>query len=157
MRILVVSDTHGENKGVIDTILDMDKVDFLIHLGDHASDGEKISKILGIPAFIVRGNCDYDSDYNDYELVELAGKKLFLTHGHLYNVRMSLDKLYYKALEMEADIALFGHTHIAMNIVHDDLIIMNPGSPSLPRGDENIKTIGLIQIDQEISTKIMSI
>ncbi|MDR7869237.1 MAG: metallophosphoesterase [Tissierellaceae bacterium] len=158
MKIVVISDTHSDNKDIIDAILAMDKkIDMLIHLGDHADDGEKISKILGIPSIIVKGNCDYDSKYNDSELVELENKKIFLTHGHNYNVNLSLDRLYYEALEMGADIALYGHTHVPVNIVHDDIIIMNPGSPSLPRDGSNTKTFGIIEIGEKIKTEILSI
>ena len=157
MKLVVISDTHGENKDIINAITTMDKPDMLIHLGDHAEDGEKISKILEIPIVIVKGNCDHTSKYKDTELIELKGKKLFLTHGHKYHVRGSLDKLYYSALEMGADLALYGHTHIPLNIIYEDLIILNPGSPSLPRGDSNTKTFGIIEIGEEIRTEICSI
>lgn len=157
MKVVVISDTHGDNKGIIEAILSMDKPDMLIHLGDHADDGEKISKILGIPIVIVRGNCDYGANHDDSELIEVNGKKLFLTHGHKYNVRVSLDRLYYAALEKGADIALYGHTHVPMNIVYNNIIILNPGSPSMPRGYEKTKTFGLIEIGEEINTKILSI
>ena len=155
MRIAVISDTHGMNEDIIKALMSIDKPDMLIHLGDYADDGEKISKILGIPITIVKGNGDPFSNYNEDELIEVHGKKLFLTHGHRHNVVRNLDTLYYKAVEMGADMALFGHTHLAVNLVHDNLIIMNPGSPSLPRGDLFTKTFGLINIGEKIETEII--
>lgn len=158
MKIAVISDTHGNNKDIIEALLSMDdKPDTLIHLGDYVEDGEKISKILGIPMIIVKGNGDYMSNYNETELIERAGKKLFLTHGHRHNVVRNFDRLYYKALELGADMALFGHTHIPVNIVYDDIIIFNPGSASYPRGGSNTKTFGVIDIDEKIEAKILSI
>lgn len=157
MKIAVISDTHGMNKDIIEALVSMDKPDMLIHLGDYVEDGEKISKILGIPITIVKGNGDHDSKYNDFELLDINGKKLFLTHGHRDNVVRSLDNLYYKAMETGADVALYGHTHIPVNIVYDDIIIMNPGSASLPRGGSTTKTFGLISIGEKIETEIRNI
>lgn len=157
MRIAVVSDTHSHNKGIIETLSSMERMDLLIHLGDFVGDGEKISKALGLPAVIVRGNGDLSSSYKDYELIELEGKKIFLTHGHLFQVRFNINKLYYKALELGADIALFGHTHIPVNLARDDLIIMNPGSPSYPRGGSLKKTFGLIELAEDIKTEILTV
>lgn len=40
--------------------------------------------------------------------------------------------LYYRAKELGADIALFGHTHQQMIEEYNEVILMNPGSISLP-------------------------
>ncbi len=157
MRIVVISDTHGKYKDITNAILSMEKPDMLIHLGDYTDDGEEISKILGIPIVIVKGNCDLDSEYKNSELIELKGKKLFLTHGHNYDVKFTLDRLFYKALEMDADIVLFGHTHKPMNNVYDNVLILNPGSPSMPRGGSKTKTFGLIEIGKDIHGEILTI
>lgn len=157
MRIAVISDTHGNNKDIIEALASIDKPDMLIHLGDYVEDGEKLSKIFGLPITIVKGNGDYGSHYKENELIEVEGKKIFLTHGHRDKVSLGLDYIYYKALEMQADIALFGHTHVPVNNVYDDLIIMNPGSPTFPRGGSNTKTFGLIEIGEKLETKILPI
>lgn len=157
MKVVVISDTHGNNKDIIDAISSIDKPDLLIHLGDYVKDGERISEVFAIPIFIVKGNCDFDFKYNSSELIELGGKKLFLTHGHNYDVKFTLDKLYYKALEMGADLALFGHTHKPVNIEYGDITIMNPGSPSMPRNSSKTKTYGLIDIGEDINVEILTI
>lgn len=157
MKILVVSDTHGRNKKLIESILKGNKADLLIHLGDYVEDGEKISKILGIPHIIVKGNGDFKSNYPEDRLIKVKDKKIFLTHGHKYNVRYSIDRIFYKAKELEADIALFGHSHTSLNIRENGIVIMNPGSPSLPRDIGNIKSYGVIKIKEEIETEILKI
>ena len=157
MKVVVISDTHGNNKEIIDAIMSMEKPDMLIHLGDYTKDAKEISNILGIPITIVRGNCDFGFEYNNSELIELNGKKLFLTHGHIYDVKFTLDKLYHKALEMGADIALFGHTHMPMNIEYGDILIFNPGSPSMPHGGSRAKTFGIIEIGEKVSAEILTI
>jgi putative phosphoesterase len=157
MRIVVISDTHGHNKEIIEALSSTDRPDLLIHLGDHVEDGEKISKIFELPIIIVKGNGDYGSSYKEDALVELAGKKFFITHGHKYRVSRSLDNLYYRALELGADIVLFGHTHVHINLLHDNIIILNPGSPSFPRGMSRTKTFGLIEIGEKVEARILPI
>ncbi len=158
MRIAVVSDTHGNNKEIIEKLSEMEKPDILFHLGDYVMDGVKISKTFGLESVIVKGNGDYfNTEYKEDEFIEIAGKKIFLTHGHKYGVNSGMQKLYYKGLELGADIVLFGHIHIPVIEKIEDMIIMNPGSPSLPRSVEKIKTFGIIEIEEKIKTKIIKI
>lgn len=158
MKIIVVSDSHGNNKYVLEKLLEMEKPDMLFYLGDYVDDGEIISKALGIESIIVKGNGDYfNRKYKEDELVEIKNKKIFLTHGHKYNVESGLTNLYYKGLELGADIVLFGHTHIPIIEIKEDIIIMNPGSAFIPRTPDGIKTFGLLDIEEKINPKIIKI
>ena len=156
MRILVISDTHRVLDSV-NKVIEVEKPDLILHLGDNVEYGENISKLFGIESIIVRGNGDFTSDYPFDRLVDLAGKRIFMTHGHRYSVRHGHMSLYYKALESSADIVLYGHTHIPVNIREKGLIIMNPGSPTIPRQMEKIKTLGLIEINGDIKTEIIKL
>lgn len=155
MRILVISDTHGMNDEIIDAVLEDEEFDLLIHLGDYVEDGETISEILGLPKAIVAGNGDFNSGYPEDRLLQVKDIKIFLTHGHKYNIGKNIDNIYYRALELEADIALFGHSHKSINIKEDKMIIMNPGSTSLPRSQHMIRTYGIIEIGEKIKTEII--
>jgi putative phosphoesterase len=135
----------------------MEKPELILHLGDYATDGEKIAEELGINIIIVKGNGDPVSNHNDYELINIEGKKVFLTHGHKHNVNEGIDNIYYKGLELGADIILYGHTHIPVNIKENNIIIMNPGSPTLPRANNKIPTFGIINIEETITTEIIQI
>lgn len=157
MRIVVVSDTHGNYKEVLKAIERNGKFDMFFHLGDYVGDGEKLKEILSIPSIIVKGNGDYWSNYNEDEIIEIKGKKILMTHGHKYNVRFNYTNLYYRGLELEADIVLYGHTHVPLIIQENNLIIMNPGSPSLPRSQDRKKTFGIIEIGDYIKTEIIEI
>lgn len=157
MRIVVVSDTHGYIDSFIDKINLIDKPDIIIHLGDYVRDAERISKKLGIKTIIVKGNGDIGSNYNEDELISIKGNKIFLTHGHKHNVNEGIDNLYYKGLELGANIILFGHTHIPIVIIDKDIIIMNPGSPTNPRANKRIPTFGLIDIGDIITNQIIQI
>lgn len=156
MRILVISDTH-RNIDSLTSVMEDQKPDLILHLGDNVEDGEMISRIYGLETIIVRGNGDFNQDYPNDRVLDLAGKRIFMTHGHRYSVRNGHMSLYYKGLETGADIVLYGHTHIPVNLREKDLIIMNPGSPSLPRQWERVKTVGLIEINGNISSQIIEL
>ena len=62
------------------------------------------------------------------EIAQVGGKRLFVTHGHLYQAKFTIYNMICAAREEKADILLYGHTHCAMNEYDDGLYIMNPGS-----------------------------
>lgn len=157
MRIIVLSDTHGNNREFLDAIMYDRRPDMIIHLGDYVDDGKKIAKIIGVPSMIVKGNGDFGNEYREEEIISLNDKKIFLTHGHRYGVRYGLDNIIYRGMELNVDMVLFGHTHIPVNIKEENMIILNPGSPSFPRGLFADKTFGIIDIDNEIKTEIIKI
>ena len=77
----------------------------------------------------VAGNNDFSLTALQEDVVEFSNIKLFITHGHKYN----LNALFYKAEENNCNYALFGHTHISEKRVIDNITILNPGSISRPR------------------------
>ena len=87
-----------------------------------------IKRIPDKKIIAVRGNCDFGAKYPDVQNVEVGGKKIFVTHGHLFQVKFTPYNLICAARENKADIVCFGHTHCAMNEYEDGLYIMNPGS-----------------------------
>lgn len=158
MKIFVVSDTHGIIEDFLKTVETMEKPDLIIHLGDYVDDGLKIEKITGIETIIVKGNGDYFyGDYNEDKLLDIRAKKIFITHGHNYKVRHGVDNLFYKGEELDADLILFGHTHVPIIIEDQGRMIMNPGSPTLPRDYDRKKTFGLIEIGKNILGEIVEI
>ena len=158
MRIFVVSDTHGYIGEFLNKFSIIEKPNLIIHLGDYVKDGIEIEKETGVKTLVVKGNGDYfQLGYNEDEIFNIEGKKIFVTHGHIYNVRYGLNNLVYKGQEINADLILFGHTHIPILIQENDTIIMNPGSPSMPRGFDRKNTFGIIEIDENISGQIIEI
>ena len=53
---------------------------------------------------------------------------MFITHGHKYNVKMRLDSIYYKTLELDCNYLLFGHTHYPVCQNLNGIYVLNPGS-----------------------------
>lgn len=151
MRLLITSDTHGYNDGVIDYLWE-NKVDLLVHAGDYTSDAKEISEVCGLDYVTVKGNNDYFDHINPYERVLKVGKhKIFLLHGHLERVYMGESIAIQKAKERGCDILIFGHTHVYQNYLEKDIIVLNPGSPSLAR-DGNPGFL-IADIDDKIEIK----
>lgn len=130
MKILVISDTHGQIMNAV-KILKNNKYDYCIHLGDVVRDCEDLESIFPRQKFIfVKGNNDFwtrDSSFPDERTFSLGEKKFFICHGHKFNVKSSLALLKSTAMKKECDVVLFGHTHKAY-MENDALVVMNPGS-----------------------------
>lgn len=131
MRIGIVSDTHGDSYAIRRVIEQAGRVDAWIHLGDNTRDAEAFGKD-GTPVYSVAGNCDFGGEK---ELrISLDGAEIFAAHGHYYGVTAGTDRLAYRAEELGCNVALYGHTHIPKLDYDGKLYIINPGSPSCPRG-----------------------
>lgn len=152
MEIIVVSDTHNNVKA-LDKILEISKnADVIFHLGDNIADAREIEKKFHGVVHMVKGNCDYGDTGLNEKLVEIKGKKFFLTHGDRYGVNYGLDKLYYRGLELGADCILYGHTHKKINICEEGVHIVNPGSLPLPR--DNSSSYAKISLDENININV---
>ena len=126
-----MSDSHGWEEE-LRMIVDRHKheVDLLVHCGDSELSSEHpiIDELC-----IVRGNCDRDANFPDERLEKKGDIAIYITHGHLYNVKMTYVPLSYRAEEMEAKIVCFGHSHIAQTFELNGVVYINPGSIRLPR------------------------
>lgn len=93
----------------------------------------------------IRGNCDAEVDQMvlefpimaDYCILVLGNKTIYASHGHRYNVE-NLPPL------KSGDIFIQGHTHVLMAQKNEERILLNPGSISLPKED-NEQTYGIIE------------
>ncbi len=135
MRAVVFSDSHGDYD-VLEKIMERhkDNGDIFIHLGDGERELELIQYVYNDKKiYFVSGNCDWGTDRPDYDIITFAGKKIFFTHGARFGVKDDLNIVKLYARKNEADILLFGHTHVAMTEYDDGLYIMNPGSCKRPR------------------------
>ncbi|HIU31567.1 MAG TPA: metallophosphoesterase [Candidatus Caccousia avistercoris] len=129
MRILVVSDTHHDVFSLRTAILRQPKAEVVIHLGDGEEEAAQLKPHFPDKAFLqVRGNCDWGSALPIFGEITLEGKKIFYTHGHVYNVKYGMYQIVCAARERGAQVLLFGHTHQAVTDYEDGLYLMNPGS-----------------------------
>ncbi len=126
MKILIVSDSHG-NQHILEDIITRHSVDDVVHCGDSEIPTDWFNMRM------VRGNSWNDAPLPLELLIEVEGKKIFVTHGHLFGVYSSLQRLFYKAKSLEVDYCFYGHTHIARYDEIEDIVFINPGSIVRPR------------------------
>ncbi len=118
--------------------------DQVIHLGDLERDAEQVAaRFPLIPFCTVPGNCDGWTAEELKKLITLAGKRVLLSHGHLWGVKRGYGAAIAEARKCRADVLLFGHTHRAYcERLEDGLWVMNPGAARV--------SYGLITIDNGV-------
>ena len=133
MRIAVVSDSHRNLYMLDKALTDAGNVDSIIHLGDGVRDLIKVNEKFKLPVEYVYGNNDFGISPVYEKVIIKNGIRILLTHGHRYNLYYGVEDLYSKALQVEAQVVLYGHTHIQNVERIGDILFLNPGSVSLPR------------------------
>ena len=131
MKILIFSDLHGDVDIMCD-IVEKEKPDMIIHLGDSIADAEQLSnKYSDIKTIKVLGGIDSQKEDEEWiQYVEICNKRFMLTHGHIF-----LDKttVYGQAQQNmwlyagNSDIVLYGHMHEPFINCSEGKWIMCPG------------------------------
>lgn len=128
------SDTHGNSHAVKEIFRRNEDASVFVFLGDGEHDLDRMRKAYPEKEILtVKGNCDYSSESPDFDVFEAQGTRVFFTHGHNWGVRYSADRVFYKARETGARIALFGHTHCRYLEYIEGVYLLNPGSAAIPR------------------------
>ncbi|MCI8677892.1 MAG: YfcE family phosphodiesterase [Lawsonibacter sp.] len=129
MKILVFSDSHRFLSGMY-AALELHQPQQVIHLGDMMDDAEQVAEHYPkLPFCMVPGNCDgWMISAPVKKQISLAGKSILLSHGHRWGVKSGYEAAIADARAVNADILLFGHTHIPLcRQLEDGLWMMNPG------------------------------
>jgi putative phosphoesterase len=145
MKILVMSDTHGHRANIDKALLKFSDADRIIHLGDYARDAEYIKRLTGKKVYSLKGNCDISKAAKQELILRVGGRKILALHGHRQNVKTSLLSLWLYAVKRQADLVLFGHTHIPVEEIYENVILYNPGSLGEPRGKK--PSVGIVVIE----------
>lgn len=133
VKILVMSDSHS-SLGFMRLSIDKIRPQHVIHLGDCYEDATAMAEEYPHIRFHqVPGNGGSRGPDGTAPLVmcyDIAGVRIFMTHGHLHGVKSGgTDKLVSEARARDARAALFGHTHEALCYWEEDgFLVMNPGS-----------------------------
>lgn len=133
MKILIVSDTHGQDTNLELVVEKEAPFDMLVHCGDVEGREFFIEALAECPCCIVGGNNDFFSDLPREEEITLGGRKVLVTHGHYYGVSMDLYGITEEAASRGCEIVLFGHTHRPTAERCNGVLAVNPGSLSYPR------------------------
>lgn len=133
MRLAVVSDSHHDARCMKKLLAALPKVDGLCFLGDCSSDGAALRDgLAGLQPeaafYAVAGNNDLSSRDPREVVLPVGGRRILLTHGHSFRVKYQLDLLTYRALEIQACAALFGHTHCSHVEYAHGVLLLNPGA-----------------------------
>jgi putative phosphoesterase len=128
MLIAIVSDTHGRVSAAVEAVRQAGSPDMVLHAGDFYRDATRLQGVVAVPVVGVRGNCDSLAGGPDEQVLEVASTRLFLTHGHLYDVKHRLSDLCRRARELEAQVVVFGHTHVSSIDMIEGCLLVNPGS-----------------------------
>ncbi|MDY3870011.1 MAG: YfcE family phosphodiesterase [Clostridiaceae bacterium] len=148
MKICVCSDSHGNRKG-LQEMLDRERPELVLFLGD----GERDWSAVDIPRqtmfSAVCGNCDLMAMEPPFRRIELCGKRIFMTHGHLYGAKQGLYGLRLQAEKSPTDLVLYGHTHHPQLDNEDGCLYLCPGS--MGYGEERYAVVDLSEHEEHIS------
>lgn len=149
MKLFVVTDIHGSAFWAEQAVrkFQSSHADKLVLLGDVYNHGPRnpfprdyapmrVAQLLnGIAdkVFSVIGNCDSEVDamISDFPFVRdsvipLGKRRLYLTHGHVYN-KNNLPKL------AAGDVLMYGHFHVNEYVCQKGVHCINVSSASLPK------------------------
>ena len=118
-------------------------VDLILHAGDIGELWvlDKLSAIA--PVIAVHGNDDSADSIRELpnkQIITIGGQRILLWHSHVEDRptelafrtinawHPKLNRLAMTAKRAGASIVVYGHTHIAMRTVVDDVLIINPGA-----------------------------
>lgn len=132
MKLLIFSDSHGRVGNMVQAAEQEKDYNMVVFAGDVHRDIEEF--MLCYPRVLVAeviGNNDFFvKSVPEDRLFEIEGKRVFLTHGHKYNVKFSTTQLALHARAKKADICIYGHTHCRDLDEVLGVTMINPGTAS---------------------------
>lgn len=143
-KVLIMSDSHGLTEEVTEVKeRHRDEVDAMLHCGDSelSYDSDELQDF-----HYAKGNCDFEAEMENDQVVTVGDVTFLVTHGHLYQIKSTLMPLSYRAEEVGAQVACFGHSHIAGAEKVNGTLFINPGSLRLPR-DREEPTYAILEWD----------
>ena len=157
MRIGLISDTHIplDAKRLPPQVEDVFKgVDLILHAGDIYIPRvlDELGKIA--PVLSARGNGDSESLKDDRiqgsHVLDVARLRLGITHIIYYpeTTFFPLDKAMSEKFGGRMDIVVFGDTHVPLVQRHNGILMVNPGSPTLPSNLHQLGTVGLLEASE---------
>lgn len=147
MKVLIVSDTHGRDSGLEKAVEKEAPFDMLVHCGDVEGREIFIEALADGPTCIVAGNNDFYTDLPREAIIQIAGKRVLVTHGHYYGIAYSLERLINAAKQQDCQIVMFGHIHTPLIEEENGVLFINPGSLALPRQNGHQKSYAVLTTD----------
>jgi hypothetical protein len=143
-KIVVMSDNHG-NQTSMKKVKELESdADYYIHCGD--SEARRQDDLRGW--ICVAGNNDWGLDLPKESILEIEGRRIFITHGQFFGYFNREEKMLYTLEENDCTVLLSGHTHMPMAYNEDNYYLINPGSTDLPRGGSH-RSYAVIYMDKD--------
>ena len=160
MLIGLISDTHipDRAKEIPENVYSaFNNVDLILHAGDLTSLNviEELENIA--PVIAIQGNMDRVNGINlpTAKVLEAEGLRIGIVHGEVYP-RADTQQLLYLARELNVDILVSGHSHQPKIEQTEGILLLNPGSPVVPRLAD--RTVMLLEINnKEVDVEIVKI
>ena len=144
MKILLVSDSHGDYESLDQLYKMYPNMDLYLHAGDSEQDEWSIK-----PFISVRGNCDHYYDFANFLLIPSPIGNIYVQHTPFVS-KSVLDK-------HNAKIVIHGHTHIRRNEMKNGILYINPGAISFARDKYNGSYAILTIEDNDIEVKFYTL
>jgi len=149
MLIGLISDTHIPERAnkIPEKVFDVFKdVEMILHAGDLVSRNfiQELENLA--PTICVQGNMDrmYGLNLPKREIIKIDNLTIGMDHGEVYP-RGDTQQLKYIGMEMGVDVLVTGHTHTPFIKELKNMILLNPGSPTVPRMSD--PSVMLIDVD----------
>lgn len=161
MRVLLTADTHIPDwyDALPSRLLtDAGKCDLILLAGDIVSREVIDSLEARAPVEAVHGNfCDDDlkKSLPPKKVLELSGRKVGLTHGHL-GKGQDADERSLSLFEERLDVVVHGHTHHAHQRKVDGVLVLEPGSPLDTRFTSN-RSYAIMTLDDRITVEFVTL
>ena len=152
MTILVTGDSHGDSESISDLLcIYKNQVDAAVHLGNTPHDLLQFKDEYPHLVFhAIIGNWDSNTDgAHEDLLLKINGKRVALTHGDRYGVKSGTDRIVEYAQRKNADVCLYGHTHIETKFEIGGILFLNPGRSSKKNSANNKINHGLLKISED--------
>ena len=120
MKILLVSDSHGDYEALDALAKKYPNMDLYLHAGDSEQDEFSIK-----PFISVRGNCDHYYDFPNYLVIPSPFGNIYVQHTPF--VSQSVIN------EHNAKIVIHGHTHTRRQEEKNGILFINPGAIAFAR------------------------
>lgn len=149
MKILICSDTHRVNDNFYRMLEEVPSVDLIIHCGDAEGTECEMEAIAGCEMEVVSGNNDFFTVLPKERVLDIAGNKILVTHGHYYRVSAGYERLAEEAAARGCNMAFFGHTHLPYMGEVNGVFLVNPGSLTYPRQYGRVPTYVIMEVDDK--------
>jgi len=169
MRVGLLSDTHipQVEKELPDVLAEAFRgVDLILHAGDIYTTTvlDELEHIA--PVLAAMGDDDYefedtvaDKRVKELHILNLEGQTLWLIHVQPYDLASTGRQNGLSSGQNGIpDIVIFGHAHYPMVKRVDNVLYVNPGSPTFVHYRRGLGTVGILDIDSnEANARIMQL